>query len=351
MPALVANLRRLATLAVLAGGLVAAAYLVAPRSGEARGTGCVGAKEHALPLPTAVAAAQFVDYEKQILAFLQRGDYKALGWCVDKAVRDTGPFIDGVYYGTHPSVRIYYSPKVMGWLLAGRQGTVPDGAMIIKEVKDDRDKIVWASGRTNRLGIIVDGNGDILPSEFFSEYLDAQGDVQQHYQPHHEVITAQDQVQIYEELTKNSDGRFTTNFTRRFAIVKHNRLLPIGWTEQGPDPSLNGRFLEATHAEGSAAHDPDYHNGLGTDRLTYRMTLPAGVDAATCTVQATLYCQATPPFYLDQRFKAAPDGQATKRLYYLASNLKLTGSPAEHWKLPIVSTTAPVSTPSLVIHR
>jgi hypothetical protein len=218
-------------------------------------------------------------------------------------------------------------------------------------VRDHRGQVVWASGRTNRLGIIVDGRGEILSSEFFSEYVDAQGEVQQHHQPHHEVIIEQDQVQIYEELTKNSDGKFTTNFTRRFAIVKDNRLLPIGWTEHGPDPSLNGRFLEATHAEGSAADDPDYRDGLGTDRLIYRMALPAGVDASTCIVQVTLYYQATPPYYLGQRFRAAPDGDATKRLYYLAANLKLDGTPAESWKLPIVSTTAAVTAHSFTAGR
>jgi mono/diheme cytochrome c family protein len=213
-------------------------------------------------------------------------------------------------------------------------------------VKDGRGDVVWASGRTNALGIIVDGRGEILPSEFFRERVDVDGRVSQHHQPHHEVITAEDQVQIYEELTKDSDGRFTTNFTRRFEIVKDNRLLPIGWTEHGPDPSLNGRFLAATHPEGSAADDPDYRDGLGTDRVAYRVTLPAGVDAATCTVQATLYYQATPPYYLDQRFRAAPHGDATRRLYYLASNLTLAGRPAEHWKLPIVSTATAVAAPS-----
>ena len=172
--------------------------------------------------------------------------------------------------------------------------------------------------------------------------------IPQHYQPHFftgSPITRQDQVQIYEELTRDSDGRFTTNFTRRFELVKDNRLLPIDWTEHGPDPSLNGRFLEATHPEGSARDDPDYHDGRGTDRVTYRMTLPADVDPATCTVAATLHYQATPPYYLDQRFQAAPDGDATRRLYYLASNLELDGTPAEGWKLPLVSATASVRVP------
>jgi hypothetical protein len=154
-------------------------------------------------------------------------------------------------------------------------------------------------------------------------------------------------VQIYEELTKNADGKFTTSFTRRDTIVKDNRLLAIGWTERGPDPSLNGRFLEATHPEGSAVNDPDYHDGrAGADHITYQITLPAGVDAARCTVHATLYSQSIPPYYLDARFRSAPNGEATKRLHYLTSNLQLAETPIESWKLPLVSTSTPVTQPS-----
>jgi hypothetical protein len=213
-------------------------------------------------------------------------------------------------------------------------------------VRDDRGTIVWSSGRTNQLGIIVDGNGQILPSEFFTEYVDAQGAVRQHYQPHHEVITSQDQVQIYEELVQNADGKFTNSFVRRDHIVKDNRLLPTGWTARGPDPSLQGRFLEATHPEGSAVDDPDYQDGhAGTDHVTYLITLPAGVDPTTCTLEATLNYQSIPPSFLNTRFTAAPDGDATRRLYYLASNLKLAGTSTENWKLPLASSSAPVTRP------
>jgi len=211
-------------------------------------------------------------------------------------------------------------------------------------VKDDQGRIVWSSGRTDRLGIILDGDGRILPSEFFTEYVDAQGHVQQHYQPHHEVITAQDQVQIYEELVQSADGKFTTSFVRRDVIVKDNRLLPIGWTEAGPDPSLNDRFLESTHPEGSAVDDPDYHDGrAGTDHVTYQISLPAGVDATKCTVEATLYYQAIPPSYLNARFTSAPDGDATRRFYYLTSNLALAGTSTENWKLRLASTSTTVA--------
>jgi Cytochrome P460 len=206
-------------------------------------------------------------------------------------------------------------------------------------VTDDKQNIVWGSGRTNALGVIVDGSGKPLPSEFFAEYRDSQGQIRQSYQPHYEIITAQDQVQIYEELSQDADGKFTTNFTRRDVQLKDNRLLPVGWTRKGPDASLDGRYLHATYPEGNAVNDPDYQDGkAGTDNLAYKIQLPAGVDAAKCRVQATLYYQTIPPYYLYQRFTAAPGGDATKRLYYLTSNLNLTGTPVKNWKLPIVST-------------
>jgi hypothetical protein len=211
-------------------------------------------------------------------------------------------------------------------------------------VFDRTQRLVWASGRTNALGVIVDGNAEILPSEFFTEYTDCWGRVQQHFQPHYQVITSPQQVQIYEELIKNAEGKFTTSFTRRDETVKDNRLLPIGWTEHGPNPSLNGRFLAATHAEGVHG-DPDYVNGQGMDRIIYLITLPAGVDPSQVAVQATLYYQSIPPYYLNDRFKTAPHRAGTQRLHFLASNLKLDRTPAEDWKLKIASATVLVALP------
>lgn len=208
--------------------------------------------------------------------------------------------------------------------------------LLVFDTRRARPRLVWASGRTNTLGVIVDGNGEVLPSEFFTEYTDPQGRAQQHFQRHYQVITSPHQVQIYEELIKNAEGKFTTSFIRRDQPAKDNRLLPIGWTEHGPDPSLNGRFLAATHAE-EVDDDPDYVNRQGTDRVIYRITLPSWVDPSRTTVQATLYYQSIPPYYLNDRFKAAPNGVATQRLYFLASHLKLDDTPAKDWKLKITS--------------
>lgn len=105
---------------------------------------CPIAREDALPLPSALPLDQ---YDEELSAFIQRRTYADLGWCVDKGVRDTGPWVDSTYYGTHPAVRIYYSPEMMYWLTGDpsywahavrrrqpRTGLVPDGAMIVKEM-------------------------------------------------------------------------------------------------------------------------------------------------------------------------------------------------------------------------
>jgi len=93
---------------------------------------CPQAEENPLPLPSSLSPDDFHD---RLLAFLQGGDYATkLHWCVDKGVRDTGPYVYQEYLGTHPAVRVYYSPKIMQWLVGGRTGVVPDGAMIVKEM-------------------------------------------------------------------------------------------------------------------------------------------------------------------------------------------------------------------------
>jgi hypothetical protein len=134
----------------------------------------------------------------------------------------------------------------------------------------------------------------------------------------------------------DADGNFTTSFIRRDTPIKDNRLLPLGWTTKGPDPSLSGEFLKATYPHGTG-DDPHYKNGSGTSVVSYEVPL-AGIDPASVTLTATLYYQSIPPYYLKMRFEQAPDYPATKRLYYLTSNLNTAGTPFENWKFKIVST-------------
>jgi hypothetical protein len=200
--------------------------------------------------------------------------------------------------------------------------------------------LVWASGRTNELGVIVGPDGRPLSTESF-EPDPVTG--KQQFQPHHEVIDAETQVQVYETLVRNSKGVFTTSFVRGCETAKDNRLLPRGWKKDGPGPELTGRFLQATYPDPATARAPRYSDGSGSDEVTYRITLPAGMDPAELTVRATLYYQAMPPYYLANLFATAPDGPATRRLHSLLGHLDLKGTPLEGWKLKITSAETDVS--------
>ena len=83
-----------------------------------------------LPRPSTLSIHKF---EEHLFQFVHERKYQELGWSVDKTIRDTGPYINKRAYGTHPAVRVYYSPEVMKWLVGGRKGMIPDGAMMIKE--------------------------------------------------------------------------------------------------------------------------------------------------------------------------------------------------------------------------
>ncbi len=197
------------------------------------------------------------------------------------------------------------------------------------------DQVVWGSGRTNEVGIIVDENGVPLQTEFLKSPKD--------YQPHYQRITQQNQVQIYEELNQNAQFDFTTSFIHRVYQIKDNRLLPQGWRDSmffKSQGEVIQQFMEATDPIGVNG-DPDYKDQgpafPGMDQLTYDIQLPKGVDPAKLSIKVTIYNQSIPPYYLNQRFTTAPNGEATKRLYYLTSHLNLRPTALKDWKLPLVS--------------
>ena len=227
----------------------------------------------------------------------------------------------------------------------------------------DGDKVIWASGQTNKAGVITDTTGNVLTTEFFDDKKAAckayekDGEFNitafnnakpQRNQPHHQVITKDSQVQIYEELNLNKACNFTTSFVHRVHSVKDNRLLPKGWQssdkfkQQG---ELMQQFMQATDPE-NVGNDPDYKDAskqifAGQDQLQYRIALPK-YKGKKLTVESTLYFQAIPPYWLKQRFDLAPNGEATKRLHYLVSHLDLDDTIMKDWKFKITTNTKTV---------
>ncbi|HEV8428301.1 MAG TPA: cytochrome P460 family protein [Pyrinomonadaceae bacterium] len=106
----------------------------AASSTEVQTSPCTGGSESGLPLPSNFLPARLPEFQAQLKSFLSGRKYRTLNWCEDKKLRDTGPFVNGISYGVHPTVKIYYSPSVIKWLLRRDSGqAIPDGAMIVKE--------------------------------------------------------------------------------------------------------------------------------------------------------------------------------------------------------------------------
>jgi hypothetical protein len=236
-------------------------------------------------------------------------------------------------------------------------------AFVELEVLNAAGSSLWASGRTNGAGVIVGPSGAPIAGELWWRD-DCSGRLAPGatpHQPHYQVITRSDQAQVYQELVAEPapvpdprcgtdavpGGELTTSFLSICHTVKDNRLLPSGYLDVEARAEIAAALgakrdlaLEAgAHVVGD---DPDYERGGGD---SYRYAIPlADLSGTPTTVRATVYYQSTPPFYLQDRFCTAK-GADTERLYYLAGHLNLAGTPAEGWKLRLVTATATVAAP------
>jgi len=229
-------------------------------------------------------------------------------------------------------------------------------AFLTFEVLDAAGNDLWISGRADPTGVLIGPDGTPLSGEFMwqSECKPQTGT--QSFQPHYTTITRQDQAQVYQELVRDPRGRLTTSFLSLADIVKDNRLLPRGWTpsvalaekEGLGSPKLSAADLthhilpDLPDGKGGQVNDPWYKpktdggKGGGGDELTYAIPL-ADIKSTPASVRVTLYYQAIPPFYLQDRFCTTPKQPDTARLFFVAGHASLDGTRAEGWKLKVVS--------------
>jgi len=211
-------------------------------------------------------------------------------------------------------------------------------AFLELQVLDANGRVLWVSGSTNAAGVILGGDGKPLFTEFFDASHGNQQRPQQ-YQKHWQVIDSQDRVQIYEELALDPEGFITTSFLSRDKTIKDNRLLPRGYRLDGP-------FHEETVPHGTSG-DPDYgsFSARGSDQILYRIPMTAALRDAT-SVKVRLHYQATPPYYLQDRFDLAANAPAgsdikeIQRLYYIASRLDLSATNVPNWTLEVATVSA-----------
>lgn len=235
-------------------------------------------------------------------------------------------------------------------------------AFVEFSVLDAEGRILWRSGGTNAAGALIDETGQPLAGEYWwkSDCSARNRPEDRMHQPHYQTITRQSQAQIYQELVAapsgpqaicgpgvNPSGPLTTSFLSICSVVKDNRILPAGFLPLGDRIEI----AEAIGADANLAHevsatavgnDPAYVEG-GSDSLKYEVRL-AEFAGEPATVEARLYYQATPPFYLQDRL-CTGTGSDTERLYYMLSHVDLSGTPAQGWKLSVAGS-GPVVVPA-----
>jgi hypothetical protein len=131
-------------------------------------------------------------------------------------------------------------------------------------VTDDAGAVLFESGAPRADGSIAGNDNDENALKF---------------EPHYGEITRPDQVQIYESIMVDRDGRVTTGLLRGLRYAKDNRLLPRGFDKTTADAEI------AVHGE--AERDADFIGG--SDRLGYRVDI--GRARTVLRVEVTLLYQ------------------------------------------------------------
>ena len=104
-------------------------------------------------------------------------------------------------------------------------------------------------------------------------------------QPHHDLIDSEQQVMIYELVAHDRDGAATTVIGAMTGVTKDNRLLPRGWSADGP---------EAQRTAPLGVHDHDFV--AGSDVVTDSVPQPK---LGRPVMQARLWYQPIPPAWAD----------------------------------------------------
>jgi hypothetical protein len=165
-------------------------------------------------------------------------------------------------------------------------------------VRDGDGDIVFRSGEFRPNGEIAGNDNDQDPERF---------------EPHYEEIRASDQVQIYESILVNAEGRVTTGLLEAVGYGKDNRILPRGFDKATAEPDI------AVH--GAATGDTNFAGG--SDQVVY--SIDPGDAAGELRVDAVLWYQPVGFRWAENlRPYAAPEPERFVRYYSDMSEFSAT---------------------------
>jgi hypothetical protein len=131
-------------------------------------------------------------------------------------------------------------------------------------VYDSRGQVVFESGALNPDGSIAGNDNDADPLRF---------------EPYYREINSPEQVQIFEPILKDAQGKVTTGLLSAIGYLKDSRILPSGFDKKTAEADIS--------VVGEANDDPDF-NGKGA--LT-RYTIKPGDAVGPFHVKAELWYQ------------------------------------------------------------
>ncbi len=131
-------------------------------------------------------------------------------------------------------------------------------------VRDVNGRTVFESGALNSDGSIQGNDNDADPSRF---------------EPHYREIKSSDEVQIYEPILRDENGKVTTGLALGVGYLKDNRLLPAGFQKQTADKDIA--------VVGDAADDPNFTDA--GDLVRY--SVPLGDAQGPFHIDAELWYQ------------------------------------------------------------
>jgi hypothetical protein len=104
-------------------------------------------------------------------------------------------------------------------------------------VRDSSGRAVFESGVLNRDGSIAGNDNDADALRF---------------EPYYREINSSEQVQIFEPILKDANGRVTTGLLSAIGYLKDSRILPSGFDKRTAEPDIS--------VVGEAADDPDFND-------------------------------------------------------------------------------------------
>ncbi|MGV6816404.1 MAG: multiheme c-type cytochrome [Thiotrichales bacterium] len=199
-------------------------------------------------------------------------------------------------------------------------GGYPSRRVFIHVVVTDADsgEVLFESGRLSADGSIEGADNDRDSSQ---------------YEPHYDLITQPEQVQIYEPIMQDTDGKVTHTLLRAAAYIKDNRLTPSGFDKANVPNDVA--------VKGAAVEDDDFN--LGSDTVSYQISVD---DTTKVSVRTELIYQSLSYGHLQDLFEDSEKVAEIAAFEAMFDSARIRGETIASLSMTLDENNAPVSSNS-----